>query len=565
MSSPRTQPDHDNKGWPSGIPFIVGNEAAERFSYYGMATILFFYLEYLFQQSGASAKEATDGATTLQHMFFAGVYATPILGAVLADRLLGKYKTILYLSLFYCLGHALMSIGEDSLGMSAAGLICIAIGAGGIKPCVGAHLGDQFGKSNWPRLARIYQIFYLSINLGAFASTLLIPWVRDTWGYSVAFLIPGILMGVATLLFWLGRHRFVHIPASPGGKLGALDVLSGWLIFLAPVSLLFFGQMSWYESINTLGKVLISLGLFASGVLVFSLRQSLKADTGFLAVLFYSLRSVFSNDEKPALAGVTPGSFDGFWGPASRRFGDDKVRGPKAVLAIASLFSVISVFWALFDQTHTTWTAQAKYMHRAYEVFGWQFTIAPDQFQAANPLMILGLVPLLSLVIFPFVRRATGWEIRPLTQMRVGMFLTVTSFVAIALIQQQIDSGAEVDIWWQLVGYLLITTAEVMVSITGLEFAYSQAPSSMKSVLMGLWYLSVSIGNLLVAGITGLDSVIAGWWNAAPLNGEEATLSDAQRFWLYAGLMFVAATIFLIMSRLYKYRDYAPDGTEIVS
>ena len=97
-----------------------------------------------------------------------------------------------------------------------AGLLLITIGSGGIKPCVSAHVGDQFGKGNSHLLTKIYNWFYFSINLGSVISTLMTPWLLKWYGPHWAFGIPGVLMAIATFLFWKGRHKFIHVP--PGGK-----------------------------------------------------------------------------------------------------------------------------------------------------------------------------------------------------------------------------------------------------------------------------------------------------------------------------------------------------------
>ena len=128
----RTQPDHDDTGWPRGIPYIIGNEGCERFSYYGMKAILFVYLSQLFAAQGATPQGAEHHATEVLHTFVAGVYALPMVGALIADRLLGKYRTILWLSLVYCLGHACLAAFEQDYAGFAAGLVLISVGAGGI-------------------------------------------------------------------------------------------------------------------------------------------------------------------------------------------------------------------------------------------------------------------------------------------------------------------------------------------------------------------------------------------------------------------------------------------------
>ena len=158
---PRTEPDHENRGWPTGIPYIIGNEGCERFSYYGMKAILYVYIVGLFMNlHGESLEEARKSSTEVMHLWSAAVYTLPLIGAILADRLLGKYRTILYLSIVYCLGHlALAFMGAG--GMSAenwmlSGLYLIALGSGGIKPCVSAHVGDQFGKTNGHLLSKVF-------------------------------------------------------------------------------------------------------------------------------------------------------------------------------------------------------------------------------------------------------------------------------------------------------------------------------------------------------------------------------------------------------------------------
>jgi POT family proton-dependent oligopeptide transporter len=211
-------------GMPGGIPYIIGNEAAERFSYYGMrAVLVVFMTQYLVNRQGLPAVMSEEEAKGWFHLFLSAVYVTPVLGALLSDGLLGKYRTIILLSLVYCAGHFSLAFDDTRLGLTV-GLGLIAIGAGGIKPCVSAHLGDQFGRTNQGLLSRAFAWFYFSINLGAFISSLATPWLLEYHGSSLAFAVPGILMLVATLTFWAGRNRFVHIP--PGGRRFVREALS---------------------------------------------------------------------------------------------------------------------------------------------------------------------------------------------------------------------------------------------------------------------------------------------------------------------------------------------------
>ncbi|MCH8839756.1 MAG: hypothetical protein IH831_03605 [Planctomycetes bacterium] len=206
---------------PGGIPYIIGNEAAERFSFYGMRGILtIFMVTHLKNSAGAPDHMSEEDAKAVFHAFVAAAYFFPIVGSLISDILWGKYRTILILSLGYCVGHACIAMGDVGFGTAMLeprtwlflGLIFIAVGAGGIKPCVSAHVGDQFGSENQSLLSKTFSWFYFAINVGAAASNLLTPYLLETQGPWAAFGLPGILMAIATFVFWLGRNKFVHVP-----------------------------------------------------------------------------------------------------------------------------------------------------------------------------------------------------------------------------------------------------------------------------------------------------------------------------------------------------------------
>ncbi len=382
---------------PPGIPYIVGNEAAERFSFYGMRTILMiFMVKYLWLMGDQPGIQMSDANAKAQfHFFTAFVYFTPFFGALLADAFFGKYRVIVYLSLVYCLGHAALAF-MGSAGSTEtwflAGLWLIIVGSGGIKPCVSAHVGDQFGAKNSHLLPKIFNWFYWSINLGAFLSTLLTPWLLEWYGPHWAFGVPGILMALATLIFWMGRWKFVHMPAK---------------------------GMSF-------------------------------------------IREVFSG------------------------------AGFKALLKLSTIYVFIAIFWALFDQQSSSWVLQAEDMNRRWMGVDW----LPSQIQMMNPILILIFIPLFSYVIYPAVDRF--FKLTPLRKMAIGFFLMTAAFLIVTIAQERIDSGQTPSISWQIMAFVLMTAAEVMISIVGLEFSYTQAPKTMKSFVMALFLLAVFGGNLLV-------------------------------------------------------------------
>jgi len=390
----------DTDQMPKGIPYIIANEAAERFSFYGMKTILAVFIANYLHLMGDTATTAISDtqATVYVHNFNFWVYLTPILGALLADFFFGKYRIIMWLSVVYCLGHgvlALMGITGDAKSWMIAGLALITLGSGGIKPCVSAHVGDQFGKNNQHLLTQIFNWFYFSINLGAFLSTLATPLLLKYYGPHLAFGIPGILMALATILFWMGRNKYVHIPAQ-----------------------------------------------------------------GF---------KMFDELAKPGVL--------------------------MRILKLCCLFLFVAVFWALFDQSGTSWVFQAQDMDT--NLLGVE--ILPSQLQAFNPIMILSLIPIFTFLIYPTVNKV--FTLTPLRKVSIGLFIMVSSFALITLIQTWIDAGETPSIGWQVLAYILLTSSEVMVSIVCLEFAYTQAPKSLKSLLMSIFLLSVAIGNFFAGQI----------------------------------------------------------------
>jgi POT family proton-dependent oligopeptide transporter len=287
-------------------------------------------------------------------------------------------------------------------------------------------------------------------------------------------------------------------------------------------------------------KVGISGAFFAAGFGVFLWRQTRSADDGFLAVLYYNLRARLTGHELPPSSQASAESpAEGFWAPAVRRFGREAAEGPPAVLRIVTVFAMVSVFWALFDQHASSWIAQAREMDRTFNVLGFQLELLPEQISAANPALVMLLVPLMGYAVYPAVTKLLGREFSPLQRMTVGMLTAAGSFAIVALAQERIDAGERVHIGVQLVAYLVLTASEVMVSVTGLEFAYSQAPRRMKSLLMGLWLLSVSFGNILVALLSRLGD-----------------LPRATFFWTFTWLMLAAGVLFGVRAAFYRYRSY---------
>ncbi len=395
---------------PRGFPYIIANEAAERFSYYGMKGILVVFMtSSLVGSSGARYPMSEQEATLWYHLFAMANYLFPILGALIADLMWGKYRTILALSVVYCLGHLTLALDITRTGL-ALGLFLIALGAGGIKPCVSAHLGDQYRTSSNPRITEGFSLFYLAINLGAFLSSLLLPFILQRYGPHVAFGVPGVFMALATFVFWRGRNSFVALPPTP-----------------------------WREYLGAL------------------------------------------------------------WSPEGRnRLG-----------RLSILFLLVAIFWCLFDQTGSSWVLQAGLLDRSLAMpFGLTAEILPAQLQAINPLLILVLAPLFSAVVYPWLQ-VRGWLSNAI-KLQAGMLLAAISFGIVAMAQSWIHSGAQTSVAWQMAAYALITTAEILISITALELAYTQAPKVSTSLVMALFYVGVAAGNGLTAFVNAALGELVG-------------------------------------------------------
>ena len=198
------------------------------------------------------------------------------------------------------------------------------------------------------------------------------------------------------------------------------------------------------------------------------------------------------------------------------------------------VFATVSVFWALFDQHGSSWVLQAAQMD--LNVLGFQFEAA--QISALNPVMVMCLIPIFSKGIYPLLEKL-GVGVTPLRRMSTGMVVAATSFVAAALIQVPLDAGRQISVAWQFIPYLLLTVAEIMISITGLEFAYTQAPRQMKSTIMSFWFLTVFAGNMLTAYVSEINK-----------------FQGASFFYFFAGLMAAVSGLFIWTAARYKVREY---------
>lgn len=497
---------------PSQVPFIIGNEGCERFSFYGMRNILSTFLATSLLLHLPEA-DRTGAAKEVFHTFVIGVYFFPLLGGWLADRWLGKYHTILSLSVVYTIGHALLAVFENVRPGFYVGLFLIALGSGGIKPCVSVFVGDQFDQTNKSLAKVVFDAFYWIVNFGSFFATLLSPLFLRYWGPSVAFGIPGVLMAIATVILWLGRNRYIRVPPTRKADPDAFLRVASTALRSSPV-----GQAL---------AVGATIGALAS--------LALMPQLGFVASVCLAMVVVMG------FGGLgTWLSLDG----ARGRHPDDAVDAVAAVLRLLVVFALVTPFWSLFDQKASTWVFQADAMTRPT----W---FHPAQMQALNPALVMLLIPLNNLVLYPMLRRF-GVEPTPLRRMTTGIVLSGLSWVVVWGFQLAIDGGTSFSIVWQVLPYALLTLGEVLVSATGLEFAYSQAPARAKGTLMSFWNLAVTVGNLWVLLVNALvrGGAVEGLAAGAGMS------TTAFQMIFFAGFAFVAAALFGAYAARYPVADH---------
>jgi POT family proton-dependent oligopeptide transporter len=428
---------------PIGVPYILANEAAERFAFYGMTSILVIFMtKYLVDRTGSLDVMSDEKAKAYFHLFKSAVYFTPLIGAIISDVWLAKYRTIFYFSLVYCVGYFAQVLDLTQFGL-AAGLLLIAIGSGIIKPCVSANVGDQFGQTNKHLIEKVYSWFYFSINLGAAIAMFLCPWLLDRFGPRMGFGVPAVLMVFATIAFRLGKWKFVHIPR------GGIEFV----------------------------------------------------------------KEAFSGE------------------------------GLRAILKLSIIYLFVAMFWSLFDQSQSAWVLQAKNMNLKWLGITW----LPAQLQFVNPALILIMIPAFAYGIYPAINKI--FTLSYLRKIGIGMFVAALSFVVCALVEMWITAGDKPSIAWQFLAYLILTAAEIMVSITCLEFSYTQAPKKMKSFIMAVFLLSVSLGNAFTAVVNKLIQNPDG----------SSKLAGANYYWFFTIAMLVTAAMFIPVAKRYRVQSYIQD------
>ncbi|KXS18450.1 PTR2-domain-containing protein [Gonapodya prolifera JEL478] len=487
---------------PRAVWFIIPNEFAERFCYYGITPLLRNYLIEIVNFS------KTD-ASSWVHTFKVLTYFFPILGSLISDSFLGKYHTIVSLSVVYVIGVSLLAISSIPSVINGwlpiLALVVVALGTGGIKPCVSSHGGDQFIETiQKENLNKFYNYFYMSINIGAVLS---------------GFITPAIAQQV-----------IYGLKTSTGAFLAHGDGYA-WAFGLC--------------------AMVMALAL---GVFVFGYRYYRVVPPTRTFILYDLLRVALTALPRYLSASKVERAAKRHWAA----FADDLMGASMAdetydLFAIMPIILPAPFFWMAFDQNGTSWQNQGAQM-KAAGFFNDEVASA-----VINPFWIVVLVPIFSNLIYPAIEKR-GYKFGLVQRMGIGMFFAGVSFVICALLQYRIDAVCTSDedhptscidqnmsIFVQFVPYLVMTIGEVLVSISGLNLLYNEVGSRTKASGAALWLLGVSFGNLLATAL---------FEGCRP--GESDGMTYPNFFWLNAGLLFAFGIIQLVMTKFYVYKADRP-------
>jgi dipeptide/tripeptide permease len=485
--------------WPD--PPLLANvlvaEAAERFCYYAIRASLIDLFTQSLKWSDASAVSAAS-------FWSAACYISPVLGAVLADTLWGRFATIVRFGVFYVCGVVSLSVSARANNVPGVllALILIALGAGGIKPCVAPFGADQFSQatndaSGDARITSYYFSFYWAINVGSSAAYLSIAAMISAWGFSGAYAVCAGAMSACILAFLLPLKSYRH--AEPGGS----AVLNVATVFVAAIR--------------------------RGGCLSGGKARSEEATPLTNAVFRQKGESRSWLDAAEGAPGVTLTA----------------ISETKALFRIIPVFSTLPFFWCVFDSYGTVWQLQARRMQQCLPGL---FCINPVTMGVADSLLVLIFAPLTDRLIVPAFTAAhksgVAWaEPTPLKRMTVGMFIAASAFAASGVLETLINSKGNgvIGILWQLPQFVLLTMSEILVSTTGLEFSFLEAGPGVKSAVLALFYLTTAAGNLL-------NSIIY---------GALGNLAPVSLIFIATGLQILAALVFAYVASRYVTRSQA--------
>jgi proton-dependent oligopeptide transporter, POT family len=447
--------DHAFFGHPRGLSTLFFTEMWERFSYYGMRALLILFMTAPIAAGGLGFDTGLAGA--VYGLYTSMVYMTSLPGGWIADRLIGQRRAVLYGGIIIAAGHFSMAI--SSLATFYLGLTLIVVGTGLLKGNVGVIVGRLYGPNDHRRDAG-FSIFYMGINLGAFLAPLVCGYLGQRVNWHVGFAAAGVGMVLGLVQYVLGGKYLgdaglhpapAESPAAAAHLRARVTVWGGAGLVL--IAALAFGMYT--------GAVPITAGQIADAAGYFLLLLTV----GFFAWLF----------------------FGGDWTAAER----------KRLFAIGVLFLASALFWSEFEQAGSTLNLFGDRATRT-EIFGWQFP--SSYYQSLQPLFIITFAPMFAWLWIRLGRREPSSP----AKFGFGLIFVGAGFAILVIAAGLAANGVKVSPMWLVVTYLLHTFGELSLSPVGMSAVTKLAPVRVTGLMMGLWYLGISVGNFIGGRLASL-------------------------------------------------------------
>ena len=432
---------------PRALTYLLFTETWERFSFYGMKALLVFYLTKSFSFSDKAAY-------VIYGSYAALVYATPVLGGLLADRLLGFRKAVLIGGVLMALGHFAMAV--PNLQVFYVALALLICGNGFFKPNISSLVGRLYGADD-PRRDSAFTLFYMGINLGAFLAPIACGYLGERLGWHWGFGLAGVGMLLGLFVFLRAQPLLAGL-AEPPARLGRRTAFAGF-------------SLDVWVYLGTLPAVAVAWQLVQHGALVGSMLIVFGVVV-FVGLFIYMLRL------------------------------PEKVARDR--LGVALLLTLVSVvFWAFFEQTGTS---MSLFTDRNVNRWLGGVLIRASQFQAVDGLFILMFAPVFSLLWLYLARRSR----EPNTPLKfaLGILQLGLGFVALYIGALTSRATGVVPMFWLILCYFLHATGELCLSPIGLSMITKLSPPGVTGILMGTWFLAYSFAQYvaaLIAQLTGIE------------------------------------------------------------
>ena len=487
-------------GHPKGLFVCFATEMWERFSYYGMRALLILYLTKHWQFTDKASYLIYGAYTSL-------VYLMPVLGGILADRYLGSRKAVTFGASLLVLGHAGMA-WESNVQIFYLSLALIISGVGFLKPNISTMVGSLYPEGD-PRRDAGFTIFYMGINIGAFASSLLCGYLGETYGWSYGFGAAGIGMLIGLVIFLWGQ-KYLEGNAEPPSEKVLREI-----VFTIPIPLLNPLRISRETSIYLSGLMMV----LASWFLVQN-QQLVGSLLGVFSGLCICIWLIYSLTQCSPIE-----------------------RDRMIVIGVLILFSLL--FWALFEQAGSSLNILTdRGIDRS--ILGWD--VPASMFQSLNALFIFTLAPIFAILWMSLAKR----NIEPSTPAKfaLGLFFVGLGFLVLVWGMTNSD-GLETGVVWIILIYLLHTIGELCLSPVGLSSVTKLSPKRVVGMMMGMWFLASAAGNFVASRIASATATASTAISEDVLSSsKEYTLMQKTGFievYTNVGLIAIGVSILLLL------------------